>query len=233
LAEVSEARIFASLTSLDPAGLGEAALRLLSAGVDGLHIDVADGVFVPDITYGPRVVAALRRLTEGTLDVHLMVSHPERTAPAVAEAGASRVSFHIESTRNPWRVASLVKRYPVEVGIAVNPVTPLATLEALGESVDFVNLLTTDPDLSGERLLPRMADRVFAASSLLPGATAIEVDGDIGTSNISLFASAGASEFVVGRSICGSPNWTTEVTKLKAQVRQLTYKTGNTTGGAL
>ena len=176
-------RLFASITSLEPTSLGASALRLLDAGVDGLHVDIADGVFVPDLTYGPRVVSGLRALTDALIDVHMMVSDPERLIVTVVEAGASRVSFHLEATRYPWRVASLARASGVEVGTALNPATPLAPLDPLGAALDFVDVLTTDPDFAGERLLPRIERRIAEARSLLPEELRLEVDGGIDAGN--------------------------------------------------
>ena len=210
-----QVRIFGSITSIELATLGQSAHQLLDAGVDGLHIDLADGVFVPDLTFGPRIVDTLRRITSAVLDVHLMVIDPERLIPAVAAAGANRISFHLESTRYPWRIASLISRESIEAGVALNPVSPLAAIEALGDSVGFANLLTTDPDLDGERLLPRMAERVAAARALLPEGTAIEVDGGLNASNIGRLRTAGAADFVVGRAICSSPDWAAAVASLR------------------
>ena len=179
--------IFGSITSLEPTALGEAALRLLDAGVDGLHVDIADGVFVPYLTFGPSVVAALRKMTTAILDVHLMVSDPEQIIETVASSGATRISFHLEATRYPWRVTSLIRRAGVEAGVALNPISPVSGLEALGDSISFVNLLTTDPDVAGERLLPRMPERVASVRGMLQEARPIEVDGGIAADNIDQF----------------------------------------------
>jgi ribulose-phosphate 3-epimerase len=207
--------IFGSITGAEPTALGEAALRLLNAGVDGLHIDIADGVFVPYLTFGPSVVAALRRMTAAILDVHLMVSEPERLIESVADSGATRISFHLEATRYPWRVTSLIRRAGVQAGVALNPITSSSGVEALADTISFVNLLTTDPDVAGERLLPRMPERVAAVRGMLPEGKPIEVDGGIDADNIKRLSAAGATQFVVGRAICQSLDWTATVVSLR------------------
>jgi ribulose-phosphate 3-epimerase len=135
---------------------------------------------------------------------------------ALIGSGASRLSFHLESTRYPWRVASLARQAGVVVGVALNPITPISSIEALGPSVDFVNLLTTDPDLFGEQLLPGMPDRVAAARALLPEATALEVDGGVDAGNIAELRAAGADEYAVGRAVCGATDWAAALGTLRA-----------------
>ncbi len=207
------ARIFASVVSADQADLGAAADRLLAAGVDGLHLDLADGVFVPDLTFGVRTVRALRARTDAVLDVHLMVARPEDYLRAVADAGASRVSFHVEAVAYPWRLVSLARSLGIEVGAALNPVTPLETLDTLALSIDFVNLLTTEPDFAGEHLLPGMVERVARARRDLPAEIRLQVDGGVDSTTIGGFTDA--DDLVVGRGICGSEDWTGAVAELR------------------
>lgn len=209
-------RLFASITSVEPSEIGLAARRLLDAGVDGLHVDICDGVFVPVVTFGPSLVRSLRLLTAETLDVHLMVTRPEDFIAPLADAGATRVSFHIESAPYPWRVTSIARNHGLEVGVALNPITPLLMVDALLESIDFLNLLTTEPDLAGERLLPGMAERIARARAAVPPHVRIEADGGITPDNIATFAEAGADDLVVGRAISERQSWPAAVAKLRA-----------------
>jgi len=197
-------RVLASIRSLDPLELGAGCHRLLEAGVDGLHVDIADGVFVPELTVGPNVVRALAARTAALLDVHLMVAGPEPYIRALAEAGATRVAFHLEAAPYPWRLASLARTLGLGVGIALNPATPLAALEPVIAAIDFVNLLTTELDFDGERLLPGSAERIAAARELLPREIPIQVDGGIDDRNAGDLVAAGADELVVGRALGGA-----------------------------
>ncbi len=210
------ARLFASLTSADQSELGAAAAALLAAGVDGLHFDLADGVFVPDLTFGTRVVHDVQRRVGGLIDVHLMVQDPERWVPALQAPTASRVAFHLEATRYPWRLLALLRRHGFEAGVALNPATPLDALDDLGAAVDFVALLTTEPDEAGEALLPGSIGRVSEARRRLPGRTRLQVDGGVDRQNIGALVRAGAQDLVVGRSIVRQADWDAAVAELRA-----------------
>ena len=141
-------RIFASLTSLGSLAIGTAARRLVAAGVDGLHVDIADGHFAPFLLFPPAVAWELRDQLGVEVEAHLMVSDPESYIRPLAERGIGRIAFHLESTRHPWRVASLGRNLGVEMGVAFNPMTSLEVLERLGDAVDYVNLLGADHDFA-------------------------------------------------------------------------------------
>jgi len=219
-------RVFASIRSVDPTDLGSAAARLLAAGVDGLHLDIADGVFVPELTFGVAVARALLERTQALLDVHLMVVRPEEYLPQLAKAGIRRVSFHLESAPYPWRVCSLARSLGMEVGLALNPATPLMVLESVGAAADFVNVLTTEPDFAGERLLPGSIERAAAARRLLPERVLLEVDGGIDAETVRSFADGGAEDFVVGRAISGTHDWNRAVEELRQIVCAQTMASG-------
>jgi ribulose-phosphate 3-epimerase len=211
-------RIWASLTSVDLGELVEVAQRLEEAGVDGIHVDVSDGVFTPDLTFGQRVVSALTSRTTLPVEAHLMVVTPEQQLRAVADAGASRACFHVEATRYPWRVAGLGKALGMDVGLAVNPVTPIDSMQYLVTLCDYINVLTTEPDDLGEVMLPSAAGRVAQAATLGAGAWAVQVDGGVTTENSPPLVEAGAIELVVGRALVAHP----EPAQLLAAFRALT-----------
>jgi ribulose-phosphate 3-epimerase len=212
------ARILASVRSVDPLALGACCDRLLDAGADGLHVDLCDGVFVPELTLGPEVVRALAARVGPVLDVHLMVARPEDYLRVLADAGATRVSFHLEASPYPWRLASLARTLGLEVGIALNPVTPVAALEPVARTADFVNLLTTEVDFAGERLLLGSVERVAAARALLPPEVGVEVDGGVDAASASALVRAGADELVVGRAISCGDDWRAAVAGLRRAI---------------
>jgi ribulose-phosphate 3-epimerase len=216
-------RIWASITSIDLGELVDVGMRLQEAGVDGIHVDVCDGAFVPEITFGHRVVRALTSRLSVPVEAHLMVADPEQQVAALADAGAARIAFHLEATRYPWRVAGLTAGLGVAVGVAVNPATHLSGLPYLSEGVSFVNALTTEPDLVGERLLPRMTERVRQVADVV-APTAVQVDGGLSANALAAFAAAGATEFVVGRALVGA-------TDLAAQLRTVRSVVDEGTGG--
>jgi ribulose-phosphate 3-epimerase len=193
--------VWASVSTVDLGRLVDVCQGLEDAGVDGIHVDVSDGVFAPDLTYGYRVVAALSTRLRIPVEAHLMVANPEERLGEVADAGAARASFHVEAAPYPWRVIGRARAAGIVVGVAINPVTPLASLEYLLPGVDFVNVLTTEPDGRGERLLPSMDRRVASARALTGGRVPVQVDGGVAEVNIAGLSAAGASEFVIGRAL--------------------------------
>jgi ribulose-phosphate 3-epimerase len=200
---VIQPRLYASLTAADPATLGDTAARLVAAGVDGLHLDIADGNFVPYITFGPALVASLRRrLPAAVLDVHLMVNHPESYLDQLAAAGATRVTFHAEATAYPWRTVTVAHAAGISrVGIALNPASPLELIDSARHGVSLVNVLSTEPDCAGEALLPSTEDRLCALRRRIGADMPVLVDGGVTAEALPGLIEAGATEFVVGRAI--------------------------------
>jgi ribulose-phosphate 3-epimerase len=210
-------RVLASLSAADPAALAEAAERLALAGVDGIHLDIADGHFVPWLSVGPATARALRaRLPTTFLDVHLMVENPEAYLEELALGEGTRVTFHVEATRYPRRVVTIGRRAGVtSIGPALNPATPLGALDSVLDCVDFVSLLSTEPDVAGERFIERTVDRLRSLRQTVRAEVSVVVDGGLDVDVLPQVRAAGASEVVVGRAITGTDDWGAAVARLR------------------
>ena len=198
------AEIEASILSADFARLGEQAREAEAAGVDAIQIDVMDGSFVPDITFGPGVVRALRPLVRVPLDVHLMVVSPERHLSAFAEAGADRLIVHQEACLHLHRVLQSIRELGMEAGVSINPGTSLAVLEEVLELVDLIQIMTVNPGWGGQPFLSSQLDKIRRLRELLDKRgldLPIAVDGGIDQATAPLVVSAGASVLVAGSSI--------------------------------
>ncbi len=193
-----------SILSADFARLGEQVRAAEEAGADYIHVDVMDGHFVPNLTLGPDIVAAVRRSTSLPLDVHLMIESPERLAPRFVEAGASLVTVHQEACPHLNYVLSMLRGLGVRAGVAINPATPVAVLEEVLEQADLVLVMTVNPGFGGQKLIPSSMEKVRRAASLIAsrGAPAeLEVDGGIGPNHAAMLARAGARVLVAGSAV--------------------------------
>lgn len=208
-------RIYASLCAANPLHLGDAVAGLERAGVDGLHIDIADGRFTPVLQGGLDVVRAVRSASELPISVHLMVEDPEVWMESLVAAGAGQISVHVEATPYPWRLRALARRLGVEFGLALNPRTPLAVLDSLREVPAFVSLLTTEPDEDGERFLPGMLGRIRAARIALPAGVEIEIDGGVDAEIWVAATAEGATAVVAGRALLGAADWPAAVAEFR------------------
>jgi ribulose-phosphate 3-epimerase len=193
-----------SVLAADFARLGEQAREAEAAGVEGLQIDVMDGRFVPNITFGPGVVRALRPLVSVTLDVHLMIVEPERYLEDFADAGADRLMVHQEACRHPHRVLQSIRELGVEAAVAINPGTPLSVLEELLDLTDLIQVMTVNPGFGGQPFILSQVEKIRHLKQMLDEQSRdipIAVDGGIDTTTAPLVVAAGATVLVAGSSI--------------------------------
>ncbi len=193
-----------SVLAADFARLGEQAREAEAAGVEGLQIDAMDGRFVPNITFGPGVVRALRPLVSVTLDVHLMIVDPERYLEDFADAGADRLMVHQEACRHPHRVLQSIRELGVEAAVAINPGTPLSVLEELLDLTDLIQVMTVNPGFGGQPFILSQVEKIRHLKQMLDEQSRdipIAVDGGIDTTTAPLVVAAGATVLVAGSSI--------------------------------
>lgn len=198
-----------SILSADFGRLADQIAQAERGGAGVVHVDVMDGHFVPNITIGPPVVKALRRVTTLPLDCHLMIENAERYLDAFVDAGASWVSLHVEALPHLQRAVAHLKSRGVQAGVALNPSTPLGSLEEVLPELDYVLVMSVNPGFSGQSFLPGSLDKVKRlraeiARRGLP--TRIEVDGGIDASNVRAIVSAGAEIVVAGNAVFGQPD---------------------------
>jgi ribulose-phosphate 3-epimerase len=200
-------QIAPSILSADFAALGDAIATVERGGADLIHVDIMDGHFVPNITIGPPVVAALKRRARVPLDVHLMIEEPDRYIEAFVRAGAAMLTVHAEAVVHLHRTVQLIKSLGAKAGVALNPATPVIALEELAGDVDYVLVMTVNPGFGGQTFIPRSESKVRLMRDLLrnAGSTApIEVDGGIDTTTAARIVAAGADILVAGNAIFGS-----------------------------
>jgi len=201
--------ILPSILSADFARLGEQVAALEQAGCRILHVDIMDGHFVPNLTIGPPVVASLRKATRLTLDVHLMITDPDRYAPLFIEAGANHVSVHQEACPHLDRTLKMIQGLGALAGVVVNPSTPIATLDEVLGFVDFVLVMSVNPGFGGQKFIPYTLDKVrgLAQKRREKGlAFSIEIDGGVTLDNVGEMVKAGVDWAVAGSAIFGAGN---------------------------
>ena len=202
-------QIAPSLLSADFAALGAAVATVERGGADLIHVDVMDGHFVPNITIGPPVVRAIKRVAKAPLDVHLMIADPDRYLEAFVEAGASMLSVHVEVLPHLNRTLSAIKALGAKAGVAVNPSTPVGMLEEVAQEVDFVLVMSVNPGFGAQSFIPRSLQKIAAVRALLDrahNAAPIEVDGGIDLTTAGPVVAAGASILVAGNAIFAAPD---------------------------
>jgi ribulose-phosphate 3-epimerase len=211
-------RIAPSILSADLVRLAEQVAAVEQAGADWIHVDVMDGRFVPNLTFGASMIAALRRITALPLDVHLMVVEPEQYIGPFAEAGATGFTFHPEATIHVQRQMVHVREHGMRAGLALNPGTPLSLVEEVVGDLDVLLIMSVNPGFGGQGYLAAATDKIRRARSLLDahgsGAN-LEVDGGISRETIGAASGAGADTFVAGSAIFGADDPAREVWELK------------------
>jgi ribulose-phosphate 3-epimerase len=211
-------RIAPSVLAADIGRLAEQVAAAEAGGAEWIHVDVMDGHFVPNLSFGAPMIRALRRITDLPLDVHLMVEHPERYLDEYAEAGASGFTFHAEASVHAQRHLAGARDRGMRAGLALNPATPPAVLFEVARDVDLVLVMTVNPGFGGQSYLPAATAKIERVRAIMQDAgirAVLEVDGGITTATIAAAHAAGADTFVVGTAVFGEPDISEAVRALK------------------
>ena len=212
-------RIAPSILSADFAALGAAVAAAEAGGADLIHVDVMDGHFVPNLTIGPPVVAALHRVTSLPLDVHLMITDPDRYIDRFADAGAAAISVHVETTPHLHRTLGHIRSHGARAGVVLNPATAVSTLSEVAGEVDFVLVMSVDPGFGGQAFIPGSDAKIARVRRLLDEAgnrAPVEVDGGVDHGNAARVVDAGAEILVAGAAIFGTSDVPAAVRALRA-----------------
>jgi ribulose-phosphate 3-epimerase len=213
-------RIAPSILSADFARLGDEIAMVTEAGADWIHIDVMDGRFVPNLTFGAKVIETVRKLTDLPLDVHLMVLEPEKYLEQFAGAGASVLTIHPEVSPHLHRQLVRIKELGCMAGASLNPSTPLEAIQEVAGDLDLLLIMSVNPGFGGQKFIPASVDKIRRARALLDRAqsdAALEVDGGISRETIAQVWHAGADTFVAGHAIFGAKDPRAELRALRAR----------------
>jgi len=199
-----------SILSADFTKLGEELINVEKAGADWIHIDVMDGQFVPNITYGPIIVDACSKASNLILDVHLMIEKPDPIIPEFVKAGANYISVHQEACTHLHRSLQLIKSFNIKAGVALNPATPVSSIEWVIDELDFILIMSVNPGFGGQKFIKSTIDKIRELSRLLKEKNSnaiIQVDGGINLETIKSVSKAGATSFVAGSAIFNTDNY--------------------------
>ncbi|MBW1720927.1 MAG: ribulose-phosphate 3-epimerase [Deltaproteobacteria bacterium] len=214
-------KIAPSILSADFTRLGEEIRAVEEAGADYIHIDVMDGHFVPNITIGPMIVRAARSITRLPLDVHLMISDPDRYVQDFVEAGADKITVHAEAVDHLHRSLQLIRNLGAEPAVSLNPATPPGVIEYVLEDLAMILLMTVNPGFGGQDFIPAVVPKIERVREMINSRgldVELEVDGGIGPDTIHLVSEAGADVFVAGSAIFGSEDYGETIGKMRARM---------------
>ena len=203
-------KISPSILSADFAHLGDEIRAIDAGGADYIHVDVMDGHFVPNITIGPLVVDAVRKVTSKPLDVHLMIENPDRYIPDFAKAGADLITVHQEAVPHLHRTIQLIRSLGKKAGVSINPATPVSTLDVILDDLDLVLLMSVNPGFGGQSFIPATLAKIAELRQRIEERglqVEIEVDGGVKADNIGSMAAAGADVFVAGSAVFSTPDY--------------------------
>lgn len=212
-------KIAPSILSADFCRLAEEITAVEKAGADLIHIDVMDGHFVPNITIGSGVVAALRKTTRLPFDVHLMIENPERYIETFAKAGSDMITVHVEATHHLHRTIMFIREQGVKAGVSLNPATSLVQIEPILPDIDHLLIMTVNPGFGGQQFIASVLPKIRKARELIDAVAPyvlIEVDGGVTLENIAAVAEAGADIIVAGAAIFGNGDYGLTIGKMKA-----------------
>ncbi len=198
-----------SILSADFARLAEAVQMVEAAGADWIHVDVMDGHFVPNLTVGPPMVEALRKVTSLPLDVHLMMTNPDDFIPEFVDAGADLLTVHVEACPHLHRTVQSIKERQVKAGVSLNPATSVTTLEEILGDVDLVLVMSVNPGFGGQQFISSSLDKIRRIRTMMNNSRSsahLEVDGGVNLTNVASVIQAGANVLVAGSAIFGSKN---------------------------
>ncbi len=218
-------KISPSILSADFLRLGEEVQALEKAGADYIHVDIMDGHFVPNLTIGPPVLKALRRITSLPLDVHLMIENPDQYLAAFAEAGAAILTVHVEAVVHLHRTLSEIRALGAKAGVSLNPATPVCLIEPALEYADLVLVMTVNPGFGGQEFIPEVLPKIGQIRRLIDKnrqPVELEVDGGIKTENIGSIAAAGADVFVSGSGIFKTPDYQKTISEMRKEIQRAT-----------
>jgi ribulose-phosphate 3-epimerase len=213
-------RIAPSILSADFGHLADEIARCEAGGADWIHIDVMDGRFVPNLTYGAKVIDTVRKLTKLPLDVHLMVVEPENYFDDFVAAGASGLTIHQEAAPHLQRQLARIRELGCRAGVALNPGTPVSTIGEVVDDIDLLLIMTVNPGFGGQKFIPATYDKIARARQVLRDAkstAALEVDGGINRDTIQKVWNAGADTFVAGNAVFAARDAAAEIKALRAQ----------------
>ncbi len=203
-------KIAPSILAADFSRLGEEIRAVEAAGADWIHIDVMDGRFVPNLTIGPLIVEAVRKVTTLPLDVHLMIVEPDHLIPEFIKAGADSVTVHVEACPHLHRTTQMIKQHGARAGVSLNPATPISSVEEILGEIDLLLIMSVNPGFGGQGFIPSALNKIREARKMIDAKNLkmnLEVDGGVKVDNTQVLAKAGVNVFVAGSAIFQSPDY--------------------------